>query len=99
MARRHRRCGTPAPGAGLGTHSPDGRHRPRAPRRHPLRRREPRCMACGGLLHPIPRESARPEAPPRTYAWCEEFYRCARCAKLFWRGTHWRRIEARLQDL
>ncbi|MBE3098170.1 MAG: Mut7-C RNAse domain-containing protein [Planctomycetes bacterium] len=64
-----------------------------------LRRREPRCMACGGLLHPIPRESARPEAPPRTYAWCEEFYRCARCAKLFWRGTHWRRIEARLQDL
>jgi hypothetical protein len=64
-----------------------------------LGRREPRCMACGGRLRPIPKESARPEAPPRTYAWCEEFYRCDRCAKLFWQGTHWRRIEALLGGL
>jgi len=64
-----------------------------------LGRREPRCMACGGRLCPIPKESARPEAPPRTYAWCEEFFRCDRCAKLFWRGTHWCRIEALLGGL
>jgi len=61
--------------------------------------REPRCMACGGALRAIPKESARPEAPPRTYAWCDEFCRCSRCAKLFWRGTHWRRIESRLAAL
>jgi hypothetical protein len=64
-----------------------------------LDRREPRCMACGGRLDRIPKESARPEAPPRTYVWCEEFYRCRRCAKLFWRGTHWDRIESRLSGL
>jgi len=74
-----------------------------------LARREPRCMACGGRLQAIPREAARPEVPPRTFAWlvgrslseggCDEFYRCERCAKLFWRGTHWTRIEARLSSL
>jgi hypothetical protein len=56
-------------------------------------------MACGGRLLAVPKESARPEAPPRTFAWCEEFFRCDRCAKLFWQGTHWRRIETLLGGL
>ncbi len=64
-----------------------------------LKRREPRCMACGGRLRRIPKESARPEAPPRTFAWCDRFFRCERCAKLFWRGTHWGRIEKHLASL
>lgn len=64
-----------------------------------LERREARCMACGGALRPIPRESARPEVPPRTWAWCDAFWRCERCAKVFWRGTHWTRIAARLEGV
>jgi len=64
-----------------------------------LRPRAPRCMACGGRLQTVPRESARPEVPPRTFAWCQEYFRCERCAKLFWRGTHWERIAARLGSL
>jgi len=65
-------------------------------RRLGLTRRPSRCMACGGWLRPISRQAAQPEAPPRSFAWCDEFFRCQRCAKLFWRGTHWRRIVARL---
>ena len=54
---------------------------------------EPRCMKCGGELRVIPnKEDARKEAPPRTYEGYDQFFRCAGCAKLFWRGTHWRRI-------
>jgi len=64
-----------------------------------LARRAPRCMACGGRLVPIPREAARPEVPPRTFAWCDAYFRCDRCAKVFWQGTHWHRIEARLASL
>jgi len=60
---------------------------------------EPRCMACGGRLAAIPKEAARPEAPPKTFGWCEEFFRCDRCAKLFWRGTHWTKIETKLRSL
>ena len=61
-----------------------------------LKRGEPRCMACGGRLVPISKESARPEAPPRSFAWCDRFFRCADCARLFWEGTHWQRIEKAL---
>ncbi len=64
-----------------------------------LARQPARCMACGGRLREIPKAAAKPETPPRTFAWCETFYRCERCAKLFWRGTHWSRIEARLASL
>jgi uncharacterized protein with PIN domain len=57
-----------------------------------LKRREPRCMKCGGSLAWIPKASVRSEAPPRTYSWLDDFYRCLRCAQLFWKGTHWNNI-------
>ncbi|MEW6744467.1 MAG: Mut7-C RNAse domain-containing protein [Planctomycetota bacterium] len=57
-----------------------------------LRRRRPRCMRCGGALRRVPKESVRDEAPPKTFLWLDEFYRCGRCGGLFWKGTHWQRI-------
>ncbi|MFO0984587.1 MAG: Mut7-C RNAse domain-containing protein [Planctomycetota bacterium] len=60
--------------------------------RYQLAARPPRCMACGGELRAVDKASVRDEAPPRTYRWLDEFFRCARCGKLYWRGTHWRRI-------
>ncbi|MFO8012173.1 MAG: Mut7-C RNAse domain-containing protein [Phycisphaerae bacterium] len=64
-----------------------------------LERRSARCMACGGRLERVPKASARPEVPARTFRWCDEYFRCRRCAKVFWRGTHWRKIEAALDTL
>ncbi|MBS3734040.1 MAG: hypothetical protein KGY99_03855 [Phycisphaerae bacterium] len=61
--------------------------------------RSPRCMACGGALHEVPKHSVIHEAPPRTYRSCERFWRCARCGKLLWRGTHWRRITRKLAEI
>ena len=58
--------------------------------------REPRCMACGGELAEVPREQVRDRVPPRSFAWAERFFECRRCGKLFWEGTHWRRIAAAL---
>ena len=59
--------------------------------------REPRCMACGGTLVPTPMEAVRPRIPPRTALWKDEYFVCAGCEGLFWRGTHWERIEATLR--
>jgi len=58
--------------------------------------RDPRCMACGGELAAIPKMTVKHRAPPRTYAWVEEFFECTLCKQLFWKGTHWRRIETAL---
>ncbi len=60
--------------------------------------RDPRCMSCGGGLIEIPKHEATGEAPPLAFRNCERFWRCGRCGKLLWRGTHWRRIERRLAD-
>ncbi len=59
--------------------------------------REPRCMACGGALVPTPKEEVRPRIPPRTALWKDDYFVCAECNRLFWRGTHWERIERTLR--
>jgi hypothetical protein len=61
--------------------------------------RDPRCMGCGGELVEVPKEDIRAEAPPRTFECQSRFWRCARCGKLLWKGTHWQKIEARLEEL
>ena len=56
----------------------------------------PRCMACGGQLAEVPKHAVMGEAPPLAYRRCEQFWRCTRCGKLFWHGTHWQRIVKKL---
>jgi len=62
-----------------------------------LQRRQARCMACGGRLENIPKEYLEGIAPPKAFARCDRFYVCARCNKLLWNGTHWKRITAKLE--
>ncbi len=57
---------------------------------------DPRCMDCGGELAIADKETHRDRIPPRTYRWLNEYFICTRCQKLFWHGTHWQRIQARL---
>ena len=64
-----------------------------------LERGAPRCMKCGGELAKVSKDSVRDEAPPRTFRWLDDFYRCTRCRQLFWEGTHWKRIERKLDAL
>ena len=81
---------------------------------HPLRRieqveyvirtlrlplREARCMACGGRLCGVPKESVRDRAPPKAYAWCDRFFVCDGCGRLLWHGTHWQRISEQLNRI
>ncbi len=61
--------------------------------------REPRCMACGGELAEVPKHAVMSEAPPLAYRNCDRFWRCQRCSKLLWHGTHWMRITKRLEGL
>lgn len=60
--------------------------------------RESRCMSCGGRLVPTPKEGVRARIPPRTARWLDEYFVCAGCDGLFWRGTHWERIERELRQ-
>jgi uncharacterized protein with PIN domain len=60
--------------------------------------REPRCMACGGELQSTPKEEVLARIPPRTARWKDEYFVCASCNRLYWRGTHWERIARALGE-
>jgi len=64
-----------------------------------LQLRSPRCMSCGGELVRADKEQLQDRIPPRTYLWIDEYFLCRQCGKLFWHGTHWRRIVNTLKTL
>ena len=68
-------------------------------REYGLKPGEPRCMSCGGELDRVAKEALRERIPPKTYRWLDEYFVCRRCGKLFWRGTHWQKIGAKLRRL
>lgn len=61
-----------------------------------LQSREPRCMACGGVLDPVSKSDVAARIPPRTARWLDEYTLCRACHQLYWRGTHWDRISKTL---
>jgi uncharacterized protein with PIN domain len=51
-----------------------------------------RCMTCNAPLERVPREDVLSQLPPAVVLCCAEFSRCTGCDRVFWRGTHWERM-------
>ena len=58
-----------------------------------------RCSSCNGELADLPKEQAKPDVPEGAYSGNEKFWRCTKCGKVYWKGTHWRGIMDRLGKL
>lgn len=58
-----------------------------------------RCMACNGILAQVPREHVRPLLPSRTATSYEDFRQCPQCGKIYWKGSHYRRMQQWLREL
>ena len=54
-------------------------------------------MPCGGDLLEVPKEQIRDRVPAKTWNWVEHFRECSHCHQLFWEGTHWKKIAAKLR--
>lgn len=54
----------------------------------------PRCLACGGEVIDIDKDSVRARVPEESFAVFDAFYVCARCDRVFWQGSHWGSIAA-----
>ena len=50
------------------------------------------CIECNVPLDEIARDSVRGRVPPFVFDTQDSFQVCPRCAKLYWRGTHWRNM-------
>jgi uncharacterized protein len=53
-----------------------------------------RCMACNGLLRPVAREQVDDRLLPDTREYYREFRECPDCRRVFWDGSHVRRMRA-----
>jgi len=58
-----------------------------------------RCPVCNGELHPASVEAVVNRVPPYVAQTQSQFQVCQSCGKIYWPGTHWRAITARLQDM
>lgn len=52
-----------------------------------------RCTICNGALRKINRADAAGRVPPRVYARRRRFDECAGCGRIYWRGTHFAKLE------
>lgn len=53
-----------------------------------------RCIRCNGELRPVEKEHVRDRLQPHTRLHFDEFHECGECRRIYWRGSHVRRMEA-----
>ncbi len=56
-----------------------------------------RCTRCNGRLTPVDRDTVLEELPPLTRRYGRSFARCDQCGKLYWKGTHYKRLIERIR--
>jgi len=58
-----------------------------------------RCLLCNGELIPVAAETVWDLLPPRVKSHYSQFHRCRGCGKVYWPGTHHRRMAAFISDI
>ncbi|MEA3408268.1 MAG: Mut7-C RNAse domain-containing protein [Chloroflexota bacterium] len=58
-----------------------------------------RCLRCNGLLQPVPKEDVCDRLPPRTKQYYDEFRRCETCGRIYWKGSHYRRMRKFVEEV
>ncbi|HLH00616.1 MAG TPA: Mut7-C RNAse domain-containing protein [Bryobacteraceae bacterium] len=58
-----------------------------------------RCMACNGVLKPVSKDEARSAVPERALDHYDEFRRCSQCVRIFWKGSHYARMQRWIAEL
>jgi uncharacterized protein with PIN domain len=57
-----------------------------------------RCPKCNGRIAAVAKDSVADQIPELTSAYYSDFWKCLGCGKVYWRGTHWKRIEKTLEE-
>ena len=58
-----------------------------------------RCLTCNGTLHAVQRERVADAVPPSVAERYPRFAVCDGCARVFWEGSHWRRMRDQVDAL
>lgn len=52
-----------------------------------------RCLVCNGLLISVEKHKVLEQLPPKVAAEHDEYFLCSSCRRLYWRGTHYPKLE------
>ena len=58
-----------------------------------------RCLRCNGLLEPVAKEAILAQLEPKTRRYYHEFFRCQQCGQIYWKGSHFQRMQAFIQEM
>ena len=58
-----------------------------------------RCARCNGLLQPVSKDEVFDRLEPKTKRYYHEFQICRTCDQVYWKGSHFERMERQLQEL
>ena len=53
-----------------------------------------RCLRCNGLLEPVGKEAILHRLEPKTKRYFNEFRICEACQQIYWKGSHYTRLQA-----
>lgn len=52
-----------------------------------------RCLECNGKLQSVSKTEVKHRIPKWTFRSVDEYQQCQNCGKVYWRGTHWKRLQ------
>jgi uncharacterized protein with PIN domain len=52
-----------------------------------------RCLCCNGVLDEVPKSAVDAALLPRTRQHYDSFQRCSACRRVYWKGSHWKRLK------
>jgi uncharacterized protein len=58
-----------------------------------------RCLVCNGMLATVAKAEVEKLVPQRVLEWCNEFQRCSDCERVYWKGSHYRRMGLWIEQL
>ncbi len=58
-----------------------------------------RCMRCNGVIEAVEKTQVLEQLQPKTRRYYREFYRCRNCGQVYWKGSHFRKMEAFIRSL
>jgi uncharacterized protein with PIN domain len=62
-------------------------------------RRFVRCPMCNGLVEAVQKDAVVGQLEPLTKKYYDDFYQCADCRKIYWKGSHYNRIVRTLDGI
>ena len=58
-----------------------------------------RCLRCNRELEPVAKDTIRHRLPPSSASFYRRLWICDQCDRIYWEGSHWRRMEEVIRDL